>query len=360
MEPINFSCTMCGEHHRRVLPSSASITTCNKCGNLIELSSIIRNNNRNRSIFNNNRTSNNRYMNNYLNDNNISNNISIDDDFYDFNRYSGHNDMIQNTNNHIRESEYSNERNNFNLNSFNINMNRNPLSLINPTPLLSHVLNQNNRSNIRSFSMRNINNNNNNQNNNSNNQQRGMFSIHIPNDNYDSSSAFYHRSGFGYRGEDNLLHNFNDNFDDDIENEIYRDINLRSREDRFDIRNNNNNNSQPPRLGIIGSFIIQPQKPKIKLQKIKMCKNLNVKNDGNLNEQPTCCICLAPMKIKQDVTLLKCQHLFHYKCLDKWVQNKEVCPFCRGKIEFATVIKKEDDKKVEDKKNNAKDKKKFK
>ena len=48
--------------------------------------------------------------------------------------------------------------------------------------------------------------------------------------------------------------------------------------------------------------------------------------------------------------MLKCQHLFHYKCLDQWVQNKEACPFCRGKIEFATVIKKVEDKKVEDKK----------
>ena len=41
-------------------------------------------------------------------------------------------------------------------------------------------------------------------------------------------------------------------------------------------------------------------------------------------------------------------------------QNKEVCPFCRGKIEFATVIKKDEDKKVEDKKNSVKDKKKLK
>ena len=62
------------------------------------------------------------------------------------------------------------------------------------------------------------------------------------------------------------------------------------------------------------------------------------------------------MKINQEVTLLKCQHLFHYKCLEKWVENKEACPFCRGKIEFAKINKKDKDKKedekVETKKNN--------
>ena len=59
------------------------------------------------------------------------------------------------------------------------------------------------------------------------------------------------------------------------------------------------------------------------------------------------------MKIGDDIVLLKCQHLFHFKCLEKWIETKEVCPFCRGKIEFGTIKKKEDkkeDKKVEDKK----------
>ena len=41
--------------------------------------------------------------------------------------------------------------------------------------------------------------------------------------------------------------------------------------------------------------------------------------------------------------------MFHFKCLEKWVETKEVCPFCRGKIEFGKIIKKED-KKIEDRK----------
>ena len=83
-----------------------------------------------------------------------------------------------------------------------------------------------------------------------------------------------------------------------------------------------------------------------------MNKSLYTKNDGDKNEAPSCCICLAPMKINQEVTLLKCQHLFHYNCLDKWVENKEVCPFCRGKIEFAKINKKNKDKKEDEKVEN--------
>ena len=50
---------------------------------------------------------------------------------------------------------------------------------------------------------------------------------------------------------------------------------------------------------------MKSEKPKIKLQKIKMTKDLYAKNDGNINEIPSCCICLSPMKINQEVTLLK-------------------------------------------------------
>ena len=111
----------------------------------------------------------------------------------------------------------------------------------------------------------------------------------------------------------------------------------------------NNNNNLSRSIGLVGSLVIKPDKPKIKLEKIKMNKSLYTKNDGDKNEAPSCCICLATMKINQDVTLLKCQHLFHFKCLEKWIENKEVCPFCRGIIEFAKINKKDKDKKEDQK-----------
>ena len=280
MEPVTFSCNNCGESHRKILPHTANITTCNKCGNLIDILPSMRDQNRNRRSENNSNNLRNRrsriHYNNFVDD--ISND-SINDDFYDFNRYSGHDDYLPSVNdtnnNHdnIRaESELSSEINDFDMDSYNVFHDNNPLSRIvrqtntriNPTPLLSHTNNINNnfRGNNRSLSMNARNNNLNN-----NNQQvTGMFSIHIPNDSYDRTSAMYHRSGFGYRGEDNLLHNFGNEFDDlelDLENEISRDLELMSRL---------NSNSISQRMGIIGSLIVQPQKPKIKLQKIKMIK----------------------------------------------------------------------------------------
>ena len=97
----------------------------------------------------------------------------------------------------------------------------------------------------------------------------------------------------------------------------------------------NNNNNINHGIGLLANLLIQPEKPKIKLKKIKMCKDLYTKNDSGKLEKPTCCICLIPMKIGDDIVLLKCQHLFHFKCLEKWVETKEACPFCRGKIEFS-------------------------
>ena len=40
--------------------------------------------------------------------------------------------------------------------------------------------------------------------------------------------------------------------------------------------------------------------------------------------------------------------------MDKWVENKEVCPFCRGKIEFAKINQKGKDKKEDEKVENHK------
>ncbi len=134
-----------------------------------------------------------------------------------------------------------------------------------------------------------------NQLNNNNNRNNGMFNINIPNPRYNRNAARRHRMYM--MGVE------------DPEREIERlamQISL--------LRGNS------------------VQKPKIKLKKEKMIKKYFVKNDKDEFEEPNCCICLCLMKIGENVTRLKCGHIFHFKCLDKWVQNKDACPFCRGKI----------------------------
>jgi hypothetical protein len=181
-----------------------------------------------------------------------------------------------------------------------------------------HLFPDNN--NIRNNSRYNRSNSINFRNNNNNNftiNNSGMFRLSINNDNYDRYSAYR-------RNLQNpmMLRVIYDDLNDEI-NELEEE----------EIENLINRNLV---LNVIKE--IQP-KPKPKLKKEKMNKKLWIKNEKGVLEAPTCCICLNVMKDKCDVTKLKCNHLFHFKCLEKWVENKEVCPFCRGKIEFKSVKK---------------------
>ena len=386
MDLLSFTCTICGEAHMKYLPSSTSRTTCHKCGNLIELSEQRNNqplNKRHHIKLNNNRNNNMR-RNNFFNfdseneDNDITNSINsndnLDNEFYDFNRYSNPNNYLQNREETKQSEDILSELNDnlfmdefdrfYSGNIINNNQQSRPFGLSNTRFNFSNInfiqggnnrpfirsnqrslstnLNNNNKNNKRNNY---INNNFLNNNNRNSNQNNGMFSIQIPNDSYDRYSALHHRSNFGYLGDDSRIHNFDD-LENFLEHEIEYDLEMMSRR--------NEHNPLRRSIGLVGSLVIKAEKPKIKLEKIKMNKSLYTKNDGDKNEAPSCCICLAPMKINQEVTLLKCEHLFHYNCLDKWVENKEVCPFCRGKIEFAKISKKNKDKKEDEKVENKK------
>ena len=324
MNPIQFKCNMCGELHNKVLPLATDLTACHRCGNLIDISSLQKRNRRSTKL---NKNSGNNYMfefdeldpyNLHEINPNFSNNNYLDDDFYDFDRYESHDDYLPDPNR--RNPVFENNRNN------------------------------RRRGDNRPFV----------RNGRRSNSTGGMFSIQIPNDNYDRVSAYHRNSNFGYPSNNNRNRNSNiyrglDNIIDfDFEEELNNDLEFMSLMD--------NSNAQRE-LGILASIINPPPKPKIKLKKIKMCKDLYTKNENGKIEKPTCCICLGVMKINDDIVLLKCQHLFHFKCLEKKKKTKEACPFCRGKIEFGKIIKKKEEKKVdkkeeqkedakEDKKNN--------
>ena len=52
---------------------------------------------------------------------------------------------------------------------------------------------------------------------------------------------------------------------------------------------------------------------------------------GNTNmfKQEDCVICLHPLKEKQETAYLECQHVFHKKCITKWLSYKNECPICK-------------------------------
>jgi len=48
----------------------------------------------------------------------------------------------------------------------------------------------------------------------------------------------------------------------------------------------------------------------------------------------TCSICLDGCRPNQQVKALQCSHIFHSKCIDKWLKQKLKCPSCRHRVEL--------------------------
>lgn len=64
-----------------------------------------------------------------------------------------------------------------------------------------------------------------------------------------------------------------------------------------------------------------------KIPVIRSCKNL---------KYDTCSICLENYKSRQKINILQCNHIFHIKCLKKWLFTSRniSCPMCRKIIEI--------------------------
>jgi len=60
-----------------------------------------------------------------------------------------------------------------------------------------------------------------------------------------------------------------------------------------------------------------------------------------------CCICLDEYKKKSKVSRLECCHIFHKKCIEKWLLEKPICPLCKFDI-FEDIIVVEDDSDIEE------------
>ena len=45
-----------------------------------------------------------------------------------------------------------------------------------------------------------------------------------------------------------------------------------------------------------------------------------------------CSICMDVFEDKDKLFKCKCNNMFHYACINKWIKSKEDCPICRTKI----------------------------
>ena len=59
-------------------------------------------------------------------------------------------------------------------------------------------------------------------------------------------------------------------------------------------------------------------------------KNIYPRNNRQKKDDYECTICLENIKLNQDINILKCRHIFHYKCIENLVDHKiNRCPNCR-------------------------------
>lgn len=58
----------------------------------------------------------------------------------------------------------------------------------------------------------------------------------------------------------------------------------------------------------------------------------------SVNDNSMCSMCpICLVNFKNNNTVIKsnnCSHLFHYKCLKKWMKFKNSCPVCRNTCSF--------------------------
>ena len=92
------------------------------------------------------------------------------------------------------------------------------------------------------------------------------------------------------------------------------------------------------KINLLGSVMTFDMKQKAQINNEKMTKNMLEKNEKGEIENPTCSICLANIRVNDNVTKLKCNHLFHFKCIEKWLKINEECPFCRTKLKKKKFI----------------------
>ena len=52
----------------------------------------------------------------------------------------------------------------------------------------------------------------------------------------------------------------------------------------------------------------------------------------NNNEIKICTICLDNYKIADKIIYLPCFHLYHSKCIKKWLECSKICPLCKKEI----------------------------
>nr|XP_004490370.1 RING-H2 finger protein ATL47-like [Cicer arietinum] len=59
----------------------------------------------------------------------------------------------------------------------------------------------------------------------------------------------------------------------------------------------------------------------------------NYKRTPGSEEEVDCAVCLCQIKEGDEIRVLRCEHMYHINCLDKWISFKtDTCPLCRESL----------------------------
>ncbi|OZC08936.1 zinc finger, C3HC4 type [Onchocerca flexuosa] len=61
-------------------------------------------------------------------------------------------------------------------------------------------------------------------------------------------------------------------------------------------------------------------------------------NDIPENEQERCTVCLNDFETDEEVRALRCNHVFHVVCIDRWLVYNKKCPVCRLDLDKTNVV----------------------
>ena len=74
------------------------------------------------------------------------------------------------------------------------------------------------------------------------------------------------------------------------------------------------------------SFLFSPA------TKLPKKRRMNATRLRALSKDERCSICLEAYALNESISDLKpCRHLFHHKCIARWLRKKNSCPMCRAK-----------------------------
>ena len=91
--------------------------------------------------------------------------------------------------------------------------------------------------------------------------------------------------------------------------------------------NNNNHNNNESSFNLVDYITTNIMKNNKGLKPEEINRLVIQKWNNNISEKK-CVICQEMFNINNMVRRLPCLHIFHQKCIDKWLESNAKCPTC--------------------------------